>query len=82
VIKLGKMRWSGHVAYIGERRSAYRVLAGKPEGKRPLRTSRPRLKYNIKMELREILWGLRGLICLWTGVSGGAFVKGGTESLG
>ena len=48
---------------------------GKPEGKRPLRTSRPRLKYNIKMVLKEILWGFRGLMCLWTAVSGGAFVN-------
>jgi len=51
------MRWSGLVACIGDRRSAYRVLVGKPEGKRPLRTSRPRLKHNIKMELKEFLWG-------------------------
>jgi hypothetical protein len=60
VIRLGKMRWTGHVAGIGERRSAYRVLVGKPERKRPLRTPRPREKYNIKMELKGIIWGYVG----------------------
>jgi hypothetical protein len=44
------MKWTGHVACIGERRIACRVLVRKPEGKRPLRTSRLRLKYNIKMD--------------------------------
>ena len=39
VIKSRRVRWAGHVAGMGERRGAYRVLAGKPEGKRPL--SRP-----------------------------------------
>jgi len=34
------MRWVGHVAHMGERRGAYRVLAGKPEGKRPLATAK------------------------------------------
>ena len=41
VIKL-RMRWVGHVACMGERRSIYRVLVGKPEGKRPLGRSRCR----------------------------------------
>jgi hypothetical protein len=40
VIKWRRMRWTGHVACIGERRGAYRVLVGKPEEKRPL--GRPR----------------------------------------
>jgi hypothetical protein len=35
-IKSRRMRWAGHVARIGEERKVYRVLAGKPEGKRPL----------------------------------------------
>jgi len=38
----------GHVAGIGDRRGAYRVLVGRPEGKRPLRRSRSRMKYNIQ----------------------------------
>jgi len=40
VIKSRRMRWAGHVAYMGDRRVLYRVLAGKPEGKRP--PGRPR----------------------------------------
>jgi hypothetical protein len=36
VIKSRRMRWAGHVAHMGERRGIYRVLVGKPEGKRPL----------------------------------------------
>jgi hypothetical protein len=36
VIKSGRMSWTGHVAHFGERRVIYRVLVGKPEGKRPL----------------------------------------------
>jgi hypothetical protein len=52
MIKLRKMRWAGHVARMGEKRNAYRILVGNPEGKRPLR--RPRRKWvdNIKMDLR------------------------------
>jgi len=50
VIKL-RMRWAGHVVRVGERRCVYRVLVGKPVGKRPL--GRPRLRWedNIKMDL-------------------------------
>jgi hypothetical protein len=42
VIKLRRMRWVGHVAYMGEKRGMYRVLVGKPEGKRPLERPRRR----------------------------------------
>ena len=48
------MRWAGHVARVGERRSAYRVLVGKPEGKRPFGRSRRRREDNIKMDLWEV----------------------------
>ena len=53
VIK-SRMRWAGHVACIGEERGVYRVLVGKPEGKRPLR--RPRRKWvdNIRMDFQEV----------------------------
>jgi len=44
----------GHVACIGERRGAYSVLVGKPEGKRPLVRSRLRREDNIKMGLQEV----------------------------
>jgi hypothetical protein len=57
IIKSRRMRWAGHVARMGEKRNAYRILVGKPEGKRPL--GRPRLRWedNIIMDLREIGWG-------------------------
>ena len=54
VIKSRRMRWSGHVARIGERRSVYRVLVGKPEGKRLLGRPRRRWEDNIKMDLQEV----------------------------
>jgi hypothetical protein len=50
------MRWAGHVARMGETRNAYRILVGKPEGKRPLRRPRRRWVDNIKMDLRAIEW--------------------------
>ena len=52
VIKSRKIRWAGHVILMEENRGAYRVLVGKPEGKRPLGRSRRRLKDNIKMDLQ------------------------------
>jgi len=57
VIKSRKMRWAGHVAFMGESRSVYRVLVGKPEGKRPLGRLRRRWKDNIKMDLRKVKCG-------------------------
>jgi hypothetical protein len=50
------MRWAGHVARMGEKRNAYRILVGKPEGKRLLGRLRHRWVDNIKMDLREIGW--------------------------
>jgi hypothetical protein len=52
VIKSRRMRWAGHVARMGEGRGAYRVLVGRPEGKRPLGRPRRRWEDNIKMDLR------------------------------
>jgi len=45
------MRWAGHVARVGEDRGVYRVLVGKPEGRRPM--GRPRVD-NIRMDLQEV----------------------------
>jgi len=53
VIKWGRMRWTGHVASMGERRVVYRVLVGKSEGNIPLGRSRHRWENNIMMDLRE-----------------------------
>ncbi|KAJ4427528.1 hypothetical protein ANN_25176 [Periplaneta americana] len=52
-IKSRRLRWAGHVAHMGESRNAYRVLVGRPEGKRPLGRPRRRLEDTIKMDLRE-----------------------------
>jgi transposase len=49
-----KIKWAGHVAHIGEKGNAYRILVGKPEGKRPLGRPRRRQVGNIKIDLREI----------------------------
>ena len=48
------MRWAGHVARRGVKRGVYRVLVGKPEGKRPLGRSMRRWKGNIKMDLQDV----------------------------
>jgi hypothetical protein len=50
IIKMRRMRWVGHVARMGEKKNVYRLLIGKPEGKRPL--GRPRRSWmdNIKMD--------------------------------
>jgi hypothetical protein len=69
VIKSRRMRWAGHVACKGETKGLYRVLAGKPVGKRPLRRPRHRLEDNIKMDLQKVGWS--GLIWLRIGTSGG-----------
>jgi hypothetical protein len=54
MIKSRRMRWAGHVVRMVEKRNAYRILVGKPEGKRPLGRPRRRWVDNIKMDLREI----------------------------
>jgi hypothetical protein len=52
-----RMSWVGHVARVGEERNVYKVLMGKPEGKRPLGRPRRRWEDGIRMDLREIGWG-------------------------
>jgi hypothetical protein len=54
IIKSRRMRWAGHVARMGEKRNVYRLLVGKPEGKRSLRRLRRRWIENIEMDLLEI----------------------------
>ena len=54
VIRTRIMRWVGHVARMGKRRGEYRVLVGKPEGKRALGRTRRRWEDNIKMDLQEM----------------------------
>jgi hypothetical protein len=56
IIKSRRMRWAGHVVRMGWKRNAYRLLVGKPEGKRPLGRPRRRRVDNIKMDLLGISW--------------------------
>jgi hypothetical protein len=58
--KLRRMRWLGHVARMGKKRNAYRILVGKPEGKRTLGRPRRRWVDSIQMDLieRMELYGL------------------------
>jgi hypothetical protein len=56
MIKSRRMKWAGHVERMGEKRNAYRILVGKPEGKRPLGRPRRRWVDNIKMDFREVGW--------------------------
>ena len=53
------MSWAGHVAHMGEKSGVYRVLVGKPEGKKPLGRPRCRSEDNIKINLQEV--GCRGV---------------------
>jgi hypothetical protein len=54
IIKSRRMRWVGHVARMGEKRNAYKLLVGKPEGKRPLGRPRRRCVDNIRMYLGKV----------------------------
>jgi hypothetical protein len=56
MIESRRMRWAWHVARMGEKKNAYRIFVGKPDGKRPLGGPRRRWVDNIKMDLREVGW--------------------------
>ena len=64
VTKSRRMRWAGHVARMREGRGVYRVLMGKPEGKRPLGRPRHRWEDNIRMDLQEVGLGYENWIGL------------------
>jgi hypothetical protein len=72
-IKSRRMRWAGHVSRVGEGRNVYRVLVGKPEGKKPLEKPRRRWKDAIKMDVRSLagegVWS--GFTWLRIGTGGG-----------
>jgi hypothetical protein len=55
MIESRRMRWAGHVAWMGKTNS-YRILLGKPEGKRPLGRPRCRWVDSIEIDVREIVW--------------------------
>jgi hypothetical protein len=66
-----RMRWTGHVAQMGEKRNAYRLLVGKPEGKRPIGRPRRRWLDNIGMDLVEVGCGdVDWIVWLRTGTGG------------
>jgi hypothetical protein len=54
MVKSRRMKWSGHAARMGEGRGVFRVLVGRPEGKRPVGRSRRRWEDNIKIDFREM----------------------------
>jgi hypothetical protein len=56
IMKSIRMRWAGHVVRMGEKRNAYRLLVGKPEGNRPLGRPRRRWVDNIWINLGEVGW--------------------------
>jgi hypothetical protein len=62
VMKSRRLGWAGHVAHMGEGRGVYRVLVGKPEGKRLLGRPRRRWEDNVRMGLQEVGCGV------WTGL--------------
>jgi hypothetical protein len=68
IIKARRKRWAGHVARMRDRRNSYRLLVGKPEGRRPLGRPRHRWLDNIRMDLLEVGWGEVDWIGLdWSG---------------
>ena len=71
VIKSRRMRWAGHVACMVEERGVYRVLVGKPEGKRPLGRPRRRWVGNIRWISRR--WD----VGIWTGLGWPRIETGG-----
>jgi hypothetical protein len=71
VIKSIIIKWTEHVARMGERRCVYRVLVWKPEGKRPLVRPTLRGEDNIKIDLQEVRWGGMDWMWLRIGTHGG-----------
>ena len=69
VIKSRRMRWAGHVARMGEERGVYRVLVGKPVGRRPLGRPRRRWVDNIRIDLQDV--------GIWTGLGWPRIETGG-----
>jgi hypothetical protein len=71
IIKSRWKRWAGHVARMGEKRNSYRLLMGKPEGKRPLGRPRRRWVDNIRMDLEEVGWSDVDWIGIWLRIGTG-----------
>jgi hypothetical protein len=56
LLKAKRMRWAEHVTRMGQKRNAYRLLVGKPEGKGPLGRPRRRSVDNIRKDIGEVRW--------------------------
>ena len=82
VIKSIIMRWVGHVACLGDRTGAYRVLVGRPDGKSPLGKPRRKWKNNIKINLKEMEWEGMDWIDLAQDREGWSACKGGNGHSG
>jgi hypothetical protein len=54
--QIEKNEMVGHAAHMAEKRGAYRILVGRPEGRQALERPRRRWEYNIKMDLQEVVW--------------------------
>jgi hypothetical protein len=79
MIKFRRMKWAGHVARMGEKRNAYRLLVGKPKGKKLVERSRPRWVDNIKLDLGGIMGVLTGLVWIRIASNGGILrLRGGS----
>ena len=65
------MRWAEHVACVGERKGACRVLVAKPDEKRPLGRPRHRRKNNFRMDLQEKGWGGAWTDLIWPRIGKG-----------
>jgi hypothetical protein len=71
LMKSRRIKLTGHVTSMEEKRRAYKILVGKPEENRPFGNPKYRLENNIKMDLQEIKWGWSGCIWLRIGTSDG-----------
>jgi hypothetical protein len=69
IFKSRRMKWAGHIERMGNKRNAYMILVGKPDGMRPQGRHRRRWVDNIKMDQDGKVW--TGLICLRIGINGG-----------
>jgi hypothetical protein len=74
VIKSRRMRWAGHVVRMVEEKGAYRVLVGRPEGRRPLGRPRRSWEDNIIMDLQAVEWGYMDWIDMAQDRTGGGLL--------
>jgi hypothetical protein len=69
MIKSRRIKWAGYVGHMRDRRDAYRIFVRRPDGKRPLGSSRCRWD-SVKIDRQEVRWTGMDWIWLWTGTGG------------